>query len=138
MTIDSFKGGYGFLSNFYMCTVLFDGISYCSSENAYQAQKVEPSLRQPFALVTPGVSKRMGKNGKIRSDWESVKDGIMLSILRAKFQQNLVLALRLRNTGNEILIEGNTWGDTYWGVCNGVGHNKLGRMLMQVRSELPV
>jgi hypothetical protein len=35
-----------------------------------------------------------------------------------------------------ILIEGNTWGDTFWGVCNGVGENNLGKTLMNVREIL--
>ena len=38
--------------------------------------------------------------------------------------------------GEEYLEEGNTWHDTYWGVCNGKGKNKLGKILMQVREEL--
>jgi hypothetical protein len=39
-------------------------------------------------------------------------------------------------TGDEELIEGNFWGDVFWGVCNGVGKNHLGKILMEVRSEL--
>ncbi|NWN81082.1 NADAR family protein, partial [Bacillus sp. (in: firmicutes)] len=43
---------------------------------------------------------------------------------------------KLLQTGESILIEGNTWGDKIWGVCNGVGENKLGKILMKVRNEL--
>ena len=39
-------------------------------------------------------------------------------------------------TGEEYLVEGNTWGDKYWGVCGGIGLNHLGKLLMQVRDEL--
>ena len=35
-----------------------------------------------------------------------------------------------------VKIEGNTWNDTFWGVCNGQGQNWLGKILMLVRSEL--
>lgn len=35
------------------------------------------------------------------------------------------------------LIEGNHWGDTYWGVCYGQGLNHLGKTLARVRAELP-
>ena len=42
----------------------------------------------------------------------------------------------LIQTGDSVLIEGNTWGDRVWGVCNGVGENRLGRILMKIRSEL--
>lgn len=34
------------------------------------------------------------------------------------------------------LVEGNTWGDTFWGVCRGVGENHLGWILMLVRDEM--
>ena len=34
------------------------------------------------------------------------------------------------------LIEGNVWNDTFWGVCNGKGHNHLGKILMKVRDEI--
>lgn len=39
-------------------------------------------------------------------------------------------------TGESILIEKNTWGDTYFGVCNGVGENNLGKDLMSIRYRL--
>ena len=46
------------------------------------------------------------------------------------------LADWLLETGDEELVEGNTWSDTTWGVCNGVGENKLGRLLMIVRDMI--
>ena len=74
-------------------------------------------------------------NGCIE-DWEEVKDQIMYEICLAKFTQNEELKEKLLATGNEELVEGNTWHDTYWGVCNRRGKNKLGKILMRVRSEL--
>ncbi|MCY8564311.1 NADAR family protein [Bacillus sonorensis] len=56
--------------------------------------------------------------------------------MKAKFEQNDHLINKLLQTGESILIEGNTWGDKIWGVCNGVGENKLGKILMKVRNEL--
>lgn len=41
----------------------------------------------------------------------------------------------LLKTGDEELVEGNTWGDTFWGVCKGKGRNELGKILMKVREE---
>jgi predicted NAD-dependent protein-ADP-ribosyltransferase YbiA (DUF1768 family) len=40
------------------------------------------------------------------------------------------------DTGKRFLMEGNYWKDTYWGVCNGDGDNRLGEMLMRVRREI--
>ena len=44
--------------------------------------------------------------------------------------------LKLLDTGDAILIEGNDWGDRYWGVCDGVGQNKLGLILMGLRKKM--
>ena len=60
----------------------------------------------------------------------------MEDICRAKFTQNEELKKKLIDTGDATLIEGNTWNDTFWGVCNGVGENNLGKILMKIREEL--
>ena len=75
---------------------------------------------------------------KRRADWEQVKYDIMEQIVRAKFTQNEELREKLHATGNSELIEGNTWGDTCWGVDlrTGRGRNCLGQILMKVRAEL--
>ena len=59
----------------------------------------------------------------------------MHSILQAKFA---VPQLRdaLLATGDAELVEGNTWGDTYWGVCRGRGRNQLGQTLMRIRDDI--
>ena len=60
----------------------------------------------------------------------------MKKILYSKFAQNPYLAYGLLATGNEELIEGNTWGDKIWGQVNGEGQNLLGKILMEVREEI--
>ena len=60
----------------------------------------------------------------------------MFDIVYYKFIQNPKLAEQLVATGDEELIEGNDWNDRYWGVCRGVGQNKLGQTLQRIRSEL--
>lgn len=59
----------------------------------------------------------------------------MLDALRKKFSDDKLRSMLLA-TGEEYLVEGNTWGDKYWGVCGGIGLNHLGKLLMQVRDEL--
>jgi ribA/ribD-fused uncharacterized protein len=60
----------------------------------------------------------------------------MLEGLRAKFRQHPDLCERLLNSGDRILIE-HTANDAYWGDAgDGTGANRLGELLMQVRSEL--
>ena len=135
--IDSFQGPFRFLSNFWYVTVELDGERYPSVEHAYQAAK---TLRAAERAVirearTPGAAKRRGQHVTLRKDWEDAKLGIMLQLLRQKFAKPQLREMLL-GTGNAELVEGNTWGDTYWGVHNGVGANHLGRLLMQVREEL--
>ncbi len=136
--IDEFEGIYVFLSNFYLEPVDFEGLLYPSAENAYQAQKTEDlDIRYDcFTVGSPANAKRQGQLVKIRKDWEEIKVGIMRDVLAAKFAKGSRLASRLLDTGNQELVEGNWWGDTYWGVCGGRGKNMLGQLLMKRRAEL--
>ena len=85
---------------------------------------------------TPGQAKRMGRTVQLRPDWEESKYKIMKEGLLLKFLTHKDLAKKLIETEDAWLIEGNWWGDTYWGVCNGVGHNMLGNLLMEIREKL--
>lgn len=137
MVIDSFQDEYRFLSNFYPSRIYIDGVEYPTVEHAYQSRKTEnPTVRELIRTArTPGEAKRMGSKVVLRSDWEEIKVDTMLNLLRLKF--NLpTLNKMLLSTGNSELIEGNYWGDTFWGVCRGSGKNILGKLLMQVRQEI--
>lgn len=135
--INSFKGQYLFLSNFHPVQVEIEGIVYPSVEHAYVAMKtMDIELRKQISLMeTAGKVKRMGRTLNIRSDWDHIKLPIMFGLLRLKFQKP-ELKLLLISTGDSHLEEGNWWGDTFWGVCKGVGENNLGKLLMQVRQEI--
>ena len=135
--IDSFRGEYGFLSNFHKCKVEFEGMTYPSVEHAFQAAKnPDPEYRRSIAAVgSPVTAKRMGKKTALRADWEEVKEGIMYELLKSKFSDS-ELRDKLITTGNAKLIEGNNHWDRYWGVCRGEGLNKLGKLLMQIREKL--
>lgn len=136
-TIDKFDGEFSFLSNFYESPVKYKGNTFGSAEAAFQAQKCQDtSLIKSFCGLSPSESKRKGRHVTLRKDWEKVKDGIMYDIVLSKFSQNETLKHKLLSTGSEELLEGNRWKDTYWGVCNGVGENKLGHILMEVREKL--
>lgn len=136
--IDAFRGPYYFLSNFYPAYVELDYARYTSVENAYQAAKtLNIEAREPLQWhgnLSAAQAKMLGQSLTLREDWETVKDGIMLDLLRQKFDLPEFKTLLLA-TGDAELIEGNWWGDTYWGVCNGKGENKLGKLLMQIREE---
>ena len=133
--IEKFENENFFLSNYFPCKVTYNGLTYGSSEAAYQAQKC-PERAKEFTALDPDDSKKLGRKVKIRYDWEAVKEQIMTEIVHAKFTQNKDLGKRLTETGEEELVEGNWWKDTYWGVCDGVGQNKLGKILMAIRGTL--
>lgn len=135
--IDSFFGPYRFLSNFEPCTVEYDGMTYTCSEAAYQAAKTaDVSLRIAFTTMNGSKAKFAGQKLTLRPDWNDVKVNAMYEIVKDKFSRNPELKLKLLQTGDLQLIEGNYWGDKFWGVCNGEGENHLGKILMRVRKEL--
>lgn len=142
--IDSFHGQHRFLSNFWPAWTFFEGVAYPTAEHAYQAAKtLDPIVRNHFVPDMPhyigddpGVAKRFGRVFTLRPDWERVKIDVMLACLRSKFTLDIALKHRLLATGDAHLVEGNSWGDTFWGMCNGRGLNHLGRLLMFVRVEI--
>ena len=134
------------MSNFGEGTVDYGGLIYPTNEHFYQAMKTtERSERLRMSeLPSPGQAKREGRKLKIRSDWEQVKDNVMMFGLRSKFS-NPKLREKLEATKGRLLIEGNSWHDREWGVCDGTcktphpvaeGRNKLGIMLMHQRDGI--
>lgn len=131
--INSFTGDYYFLSNFYPAPIVIDGVVYSNAESAFQAHKVFGDERLQFVGLTGAEAKKLGRKVNLREDWNLVRDVIMAYVLLHKFTQNKQLRGKLLATLDWTLIEGNTWGDEYWGVCNGSGLNKLGKLLMHTR-----
>ena len=135
--IDCFDGEFAFLSNFYPSPITDGNLIFPTVEHYFQAAKTTniEEYEKIAAADTPGQAKRLGRKVTLRPDWEEVKDQVMLDALRKKFSDDKLRSMLL-TTGEEYLIEGNTWGDKYWGVCGGIGLNHLGKLLMQVRDEL--
>jgi ribA/ribD-fused uncharacterized protein len=169
--IAQFDGEAAFLSNFWPWNgkvyvadhpVTYNGVHYKTAEHAFQSAKTRfPSQKRMIAAaLTPGQAKRYGRRVDLREDWEDVKVSVMRTVLRSKFE---VLALheKLLATGDRLLIEGNSWGDAFWGAVsmsqmpmtseladvtmwklppgpnsNLFGENHLGKLLMELREEL--
>lgn len=138
--IDSFRGQYAFLSNFYECPINYNGLEFNSVEAAYQAQKsYDRESQEDFVKLGPADSKKLGCIYPIRYDWYNLKVGIMRELLQIKFESPKFKEL-LIDTDCSILVEGNTWHDLFWGACtcpqhNGKGDNILGTLLMEIRDE---
>jgi N-glycosidase YbiA len=139
VTILRFEKEYRFLSNFWECDIMFEGILYPSAEHAYQAAKTtDVSLKKVIAnLPSPARAKKMGQEIHLRAGWNRIKILYMRRIVEEKFYQNKDLYERLISTRPAKLIEGNTWGDRFWGESPlGNGRNELGKILMSVRDDV--
>ena len=139
-----FKKDLYFLSNFYHSPIDVFMKEYPTVEHAYQARKTEDEgLRELIRNAdTPGKAKRLGQNVPLREDWEKIKRMTMISLVYKKFNSSTELRDLLLGTGDQELVEGNTWHDNYWGDCSCsrcreiVGENHLGEALMTVRRIL--
>ena len=136
MDILEFQGEHRWLSNFWPATVTLDEVSFPTIEHAYQAAKTAPSQREQFRHCTAGQAKKLGRTVRMRADWEQVKVATMRSLVEQKFAPGTELGEKLKATGSGQIVEGNNWGDVFWGVCRGRGQNWLGRLLMERRAFL--
>lgn len=132
-SIQEFKGRYAFLSNFYEQE---DGYTV---EHFFQAYKADNEEEMAWVLdaPTPGEAKKRGRKVSLRDDWEDIKLSVMYNLLMDKFADP-ILRKKLIDTGDAYLMEGNLWGDKFWGVDlkDEDGQNWLGILLMLVRSRV--
>lgn len=136
MDILEFQGEHRWLSNFWPAQVVLDGVIFPSIEPAYQAAKTHPSQREAFRRCTAGQAKKLGRTVEMRADWAQVKVPTMRSLIEQKFAPGTELGKKLKATGDGKIVEGNHWGDTFWGGYRGRGQNWLGRLLVERRATL--
>ena len=129
-------------TNFYRAPIQADGHTWPTTEHYFQAQKFvgTPYVGVIRKLTSAREAFQLARDPKVsrwrRSDWDGVKDDVMLKALRLKFMQHDKLQRKLLETGDKTLIE-HTTNDSYWGDGgDGSGRNMLGKLLMQVRGDL--
>lgn len=135
---------YGVFSNLYRREIEFEGERFPTSEHAYQAGKArKPEVRKWLMDAPSPALLAMAAHGlyvwDINSDWSKIKFDRMKRVLQAKFTQHEDLKQLLLSTGTARLVESATVDNAVnrlWGEVNGVGKNKLGELLMEVRAEL--
>jgi ribA/ribD-fused uncharacterized protein len=149
MTNIYFYGGY--LSNFHYCKFTLDGQQFQSSEQAFMYLKAklmgdEVSATNILNASTPRDAKSLGRRIKPWNQqlWEKHNYNVMYKAVYAKFS-NDVLKKKLLDTGSTILVEASPT-DRIWGIGLSVddalrglpwnGQNLLGKVLMQVRTDL--
>lgn len=146
--IGKFEGEYAFLSNFWSSPItmtwLDEPVTFPTGEHAFQAAKclavpLGASVKTGYLYGvqkadTPNAAKHLGRSVKIDLDrWNGIRVDCMRKVTWQKFYADVDLRERLLSTGHALLVEGNTWGDTFWGRCEGKGSNILGSILMEVR-----
>lgn len=140
--ITRFNGRWHFLSNFYLTPVVIFGHTWRTAEHAFQSAKLTnpEDVAKILRIPSPGSAKKFARSCQKFDDWDDRKVEIMRQVLSAKFRGSNQLWQWLLETGDAHLIEGNTWGDTFWGQVfsrgGWIGQNMLGQLLMELREEL--
>lgn len=133
---------YGAFSNLYKRPVEFEGVTYPTSEHAYQAGKaLKPAVRKWIINAPTPALAAMAAHGlyvwDVVPNWAQIKFDRMRAVLRAKFDQHADLRELLLSTGEARLVEVGTVNNAVnrlWGEVNGKGENMLGIMLMELRA----
>ena len=139
--ITRFQGKWHFLSNFYLTPVKYLGVEWRSAEHAFQAAKLTgDAFEKIIRIPSPGSAKKFARSQPKPLDWDDRKVQVMREVLSAKFRGSHQMWQWLLETGEAQLMEGNTWGDTFWGCVlsrgGWVGQNMLGLLLQELRAEL--
>lgn len=127
------------LSNFAPPGFEADGVFWPTVEHYFQAQKFEhDEVKERIRrAASPKDARGLGQSRShpIRADWDAIREGVMLKALRLKFNTPTASQLLLSTADHE-LVESSPY-DYFWGSGqDGTGQNKLGRLLMQLRTEL--
>lgn len=144
-------GEYGWLHNFSPHKCQLYGITFPTSEAAYQWQKIDSAQRETqeykdllneyLKITHPKLSKTFIKNHINLWDkhWDDIKDQVMLEVLKAKINTNPELKQKLKDTGDQEIVEVSTF-DHVWGKIidkngnfTGEGQNRLGKCWMSLR-----
>lgn len=146
--ITRFDGEYRFLSNYdHHEPFKWRNIEFTSGEQAFAYAKtlLAPLDNAKWAdkvlsAGTPGDAKKIGRSVPLNVEhWDAIKVQYMRQITSSKFSGVPEYAGKLMNTGARMLVEGNTWGDKFWGRCKEgdkwVGLNTLGVILMEQRGR---
>jgi ribA/ribD-fused uncharacterized protein len=104
------SGAYGFLSNVWRCSVVFEGRQFPSAEHAYQFGNPKEKTVADWMMLAPCASlvAQVAHSlfpWQVRSDWSRIKVERMRAVLRAKFEANADLAQKLIQTRDAELIE---------------------------------
>ena len=138
--IKQFNKEYSWLSNFAPCKIIIGDLEFSSIEHAYMSEKSNDRDWKEICADksnSPANIKKVSKMVDLRKDWEDIKLSVMEKCIDQKFSQEPYETLLLA-TKNEMIQEGNWWGDTFWGIDlkTEKGKNNLGKLIMEKRKKL--
>jgi ribA/ribD-fused uncharacterized protein len=150
---DESKGPHRNFSNMSEHPIDIEGEKFPTVEHYIQAMKAkefqdEEMYNKIVKAKTPKAVKAMGQKVKnfVKEMWDGKRDGITRTAVRAKFTQHPELRKQLQETGDKMIGEADP-RDTYWGIGTSIdsdkakypskwrGQNKMGKMLMEMRTE---
>jgi len=133
-------GEYGWMSNLYKDSIMFEGMRFTCAEAAYQYGKPKDQEVAEWIVSAPKPHlMAIAAHGlfvfDVKPNWNEIKVQRMRGVLRAKIDQ-CGLSFKLLKTGDAVLVE-DSKTDAFWGIGKkGNGKNMLGVLLMELREEL--
>lgn len=125
-----FRNKFAFLSNFHFSPINIGNYCFNNAEAAYQALKCK-GYEQRFIGLNGKAAKALGGKLPMQEGWNDKRIDAMRYVLQQKFKNPQLMAQLQQVQGH--IQEDNYWNDTFWGVCNGIGENHLGKLLMEIR-----
>jgi ribA/ribD-fused uncharacterized protein len=145
MAITDWRGDYAFLRNDDFCEIEWEfgdqTLVFNSVEELFQAFKAEfaddgAALDEIAECESAREAKRIGSQVDLDVDeWNKKRESFMRRAVRAKYDQDPSLQNQLIATGSQPIVM--HYRDSFWGDGgDGSGENKLGKIHMEIRSEL--
>jgi predicted NAD-dependent protein-ADP-ribosyltransferase YbiA (DUF1768 family) len=141
------------VETFYHLYKLFSNNGKYPSDKEELTEEEKKNRYKEFVKMNPNAA-RSAAQSIIKFKYGTA-DRLMFDLLHQKFMNNNKMARELLNTGKQFLLEGNRWGDNRFGIAfneadprnpqqKGLppegavleGQNKLGKMLMQIRTAI--
>ena len=130
-----FHGQHFFLHSGYPALVEWNGVFYKTVEHAFSVSRTndDDAIARIRAASTHQEAAILGRMFQARSPAEM--EHVWQRLTRQKFTLHEDLGVRLANTGRQLLVHEDPH-DLFFGTWNGVGHNRAGKFLMELRTEI--
>lgn len=70
-----------FMSNYYPCEFVMNGIRYKNAEAAFQSHKVPLEERKQFSDMPPASAKHFGRHAALLANWDETRDDVMRRVV---------------------------------------------------------